>query len=244
MKPIDKFALHRLNAVIGLVDEAFEAYEFFKYFQVLQNFAAVDLSSFYLDIVKDRLYTAGKKSLSRRACQTVLYETLHVLVRILAPVMPHQAEDIWQNTPICQRQGLESVLLTPWAKQNPKWNSEELEKEFSELLHVREIVTRAIEPLRNNENKIIGSSLEASVYITGGDTSLLQKYKDDLKDIFIVSQVYIEEEPDTEILNTYEQDDVRVDVIRAKGQKCARCWKYRKLNEDGICADCAEAIKE
>ncbi len=243
MKAIDKFALHRLNAVIAQVDEAFEAYEFFKYFQVLQNFAAVDLSSFYLDIVKDRLYTAGKKSLSRRACQTVLYETLHVLVRILTPVMPHQAEDIWQNMPECQKQGLESVLLTSWCTQNPCWNSPELEEEFSSLLKVREIVTRAIEPLRNNENKIIGSSLEASVYISGGNSNLLQKYKDDLKDIFIVSQVYLGETPNTEVLTTYEQDDIKVEVIKAKGEKCARCWKYRELNEQGICEDCANAIK-
>ena len=91
LKNIDKFALHKLNKLIADVTEAFEHYEFYKYFQCLQNFAAVDLSSFYLDIVKDRLYTAGKKSLSRRACQTVLYENLMALVKMLAPVMPHQA---------------------------------------------------------------------------------------------------------------------------------------------------------
>ncbi|MBE7706763.1 MAG: isoleucine--tRNA ligase [Cyanobacteria bacterium SIG30] len=244
MKPIDKFALHRLNAVIKSVDEAFESYEFFKYFQVLQNFAAVDLSSFYLDIVKDRLYTAGKKSLSRRACQTVLYETLHVLVRILAPVMPHQAEDIWQNMQECQKQGLESVLLTSWCEPNDKWVAQNLEEDFSELLKIREIVTKAIEPLRNNENKIIGSSLEASVYITSANADLLKKYESDLKDLFIVSQVYVNTQADTEILASYEQDDIKVDVIKAKGEKCARCWKYRELNSNGICEDCQNAISE
>ena len=106
LKNIDKFALHKLNKLIAEVTEAFENYEFYKYFQCLQNFAAVDLSSFYLDIVKDRLYTAGKKSLSRRACQTVLFENLMALVRILAPVMPHQAEDIWQNIPEVDRKSV------------------------------------------------------------------------------------------------------------------------------------------
>ena len=126
LKNIDKFALHKLNKLIAEVTEAFENYEFYKYFQCLQNFAANDLSSFYLDIVKDRLYTAGKKSLSRRACQTVLYENLMALVRMLAPVMPHQAEDIWQNIPECQRGGLISILLSDWPGVNKKWDSPQL----------------------------------------------------------------------------------------------------------------------
>ncbi|MBQ2645576.1 isoleucine--tRNA ligase, partial [bacterium] len=128
LQPLDKFALHKLNEFIANVTEAFEAYEFYKYFQSLQNFAAVDLSSFYLDIVKDRLYTAGKKSLSRRACQTVLYEICSALTRILVPVMPHQAEDIWQNTPDAQKTGKpESVILLDWAKTNDKWNNPDIE---------------------------------------------------------------------------------------------------------------------
>ena len=241
--PIDKFALHRLNNLIKNVDEAFESYEFFKYFQVLQNFAAVDLSSFYLDIVKDRLYTAGKKSHSRRACQTVLYENLQVLARILAPVMPHQAEDIWLNTPECQKGGIESILLSQWPRVIDEWNAPELEEEFSYLLKAREVVTKGIEPLRNADEKIIGSSLEASVYISSDNNGLLIKYEKDLKDLFIVSQVWVDTEPDVDVLNTYTQDGITVQVVKAKGEKCARCWKYRELNEDGICADCVEAIK-
>lgn len=148
LKNIDKFALHKLNKLIAEVTEAFENYEFYKYFQSLQNFAAVDLSSFYLDIVKDRLYTAGKKSLSRRACQTVLFENLMALVKILAPVMPHQAEDIWQNVPEVQRGGLVSILLSDWPVVNEKWNNPELEADFTKILKSREVVSRAIEPLR------------------------------------------------------------------------------------------------
>ena len=127
LKAIDKFALHKLNTFIGNVSEAFENYEFYKYFQHLQNFAAADLSSFYLDIVKDRLYAAGKKSLSRRACQTVLYEISQALTRMLAPVMPHQAVDIWQNMPEKHRDGIESVLLTDWPTTNVKCANVKLE---------------------------------------------------------------------------------------------------------------------
>ena len=239
LKEIDKFALHKLNQLIENVTEAFENYEFYKYFQQLQNFAAVDLSSFYLDIVKDRLYTAGKKSNSRRACQTVLYEILQTLVRILVPVMPHQAEDIWLNTPECQKDGLVSVLMSDWPKSNPQWHDEKLEKDFEKILKAREVVTRAIEPLRSD--KKVGSSLEVAVYINSEDETLKANEKE-LCNIFITSQAYVTSEKPEDVLNEYEEDGLTVWVTKAQGQKCERCWKYRTLNSDGICDECCEAI--
>ena len=240
LKPIDKFALHKLNKVIAEITESFENYEFYKYFQALQNFAAVDLSSFYLDIVKDRLYTAGKKSVSRRACQTVLYENLQALVRVLTPVMPHQAEDIWQNTPEIQRGGLESVLLADWPNIHTEWNNEGLEEEFIQILKTREVVTRAIEPLR--ADKKVGSSLEVGIYIKSPNSELLKKHAEDIADIFIVSQAYVSDAAPSDVLNEYTEDDTTVWVVKAEGEKCCRCWKYRSLNKDGICEDCAEAV--
>ena len=242
LKLIDKFALHKLNNLISEVTQAFEGYEFYKYFQCLQNFAAVDLSSFYLDIVKDRLYTAGKKSLSRCACQTVLYENLMALVRILAPVMPHQAEDIWQNVPEVQKGGLVSILLADFPKVNEKWNKPELEEQFTRILKSREVVTRAIEPLR--ADKKVGSSLEVGVYVKADDAEVLKANEADLADIYIVSQASIsEQEPKEEILNEYSEEGFKVWVVKAKGEKCCRCWKYRELNDEGICSDCSEAVQ-
>lgn len=241
LKNIDKFALHKLNKLIAEVTEAFENYEFYKYFQCLQNFAANDLSSFYLDIVKDRLYTAGKKSLSRRACQTVLYENLMALVRMLAPVMPHQAEDIWQNIPECQRGGLISILLSDWPVVNEKWNNSQLEEEFAKILKSREVVSRAIEPLR--ADKKVGSSLEVSVYIKADDDSVLKANEADLADIYIVSQAVLTDSKPADVLNEHTEDGYSVWVVKAQGEKCVRCWKYRSLNVDGICEDCLEAIK-
>ncbi len=241
LKNIDKFALHKLNKLIAEVTEAFENYEFYKYFQCLQNFAAVDLSSFYLDIVKDRLYTAGKKSLSRRACQTVLFENLMALVRILAPVMPHQAEDIWQNIPEVQRGGLISILLSDWPVVNEKWNNVQLEEDFTKILKSREVVSRAIEPLR--ADKKVGSSLEVAVYVKADDDTVLKANSADLADIYIVSQATLATGAPSEVLNEYSEEGYTVWVTKAKGEKCTRCWKYRELNEDGICPDCADAIK-
>lgn len=246
LKPIDKFALHKLNKVVEEVTVAFDNYEFYKYFQCLQNFAAVDLSSFYLDIVKDRLYTAGKKSLSRRACQTVLYETLQVLVRILTPVMPHQAEDIWQNTPEMQRGGLESILLANWPVVNKEWNNPQLEEDFAKILKTREVVTRAIEPLR--ADKKIGSSLEVGVYVKSGDADVLKANAKELADIFITSQAYVSDSAPEGVLNEYTENGITVWVVNAEGEKCERCWKYRKLGEhaghETICSDCYSAVVE
>lgn len=241
LKAIDKFALHKLNHLIESVTEAFDNYEFYKYFQQLQNFAAVDLSSFYLDIVKDRLYTAGKKSLSRRACQTVLYEILQTLVRMLVPVMPHQAEDIWMSVPDCQKDGLESILLSSWPKAQREWNNVELEEDFTKILKAREVVTRAIEPLR--AEKQVGSSLEVSVYVKADDDSVLKANEEELCNIFITSQAYVCSEKPENVLNEYTEEGYTVWVTKAEGEKCERCWKYRKLNSDGICSECEEAIK-
>lgn len=248
MKNLDKFALHKLNQLTKQVTEAFENYEFYKYFQHLQNFAAVDLSAFYLDIVKDRLYTAGKKSLSRRACQTVLFEISQALVRILAPVMPHQAEDIWQNVVESQKGGLESILLSDWVKVNPRWDDAKLEEDFSKILKAREIVTKAIEPLR--ADKKVGSSLEVAVYIkaSGEEMQVLNANGAELNNIFITSQAFICDEAPEGALNEYSEDEFTVWVTQAQGEKCERCWKYRKLGEykghETICSECCEAILE
>ena len=210
----------------------------------MQNFASVDLSSFYLDIVKDRLYTSGKKSLSRRACQTVLYETLQALVRVLVPVMPHQAEDIWQNTPEIQRGGLESILLADWPTVKPEWSDEKLEAEFAKILKTREVVTRAIEPLR--ADKKVGSSLEVAVYIKSEDADVLKANESELCNIFIVSQAHVSETAPANVLNEYSENGMTVWVTQAEGEKCERCWKYRKLGShagfETVCDDCYEAI--
>lgn len=247
LKNLDKFALHKLNQLTKQVTEAFDQYEFYKYFQHLQNFAAVDLSSFYLDIVKDRLYTAGKKSLSRRACQTVLFEISQALIRILTPVMPHQAEDIWQNVVEAQKDGLESILLASWPKFNPRWDNADLETEFATILKTREIVTKAIEPLR--AEKQVGSSLEVAVYIQTSPVKMeiLKANENELCNIFITSQAIVSETEPSNVLNQYEEDEFKVWVTKANGEKCERCWKYRTLGEhkghETICSECFEAIQ-
>ncbi len=249
LEEIDKFALHRLQVLIENVTQSFNDYEFYKYFQFLQNFAAVDLSSFYLDIVKDRLYTAGKKSISRKSAQTVLYETMLAILKMMAPVMPHQAEDIFSYVPKKQKLGLESILLADWCKGNEKWLNPQIDEKWTEILRVREVVTKAIEPLR--ADKKVGSSLEVSVHVSSTNnkiTSYLKESEKDLAGIFITSQVFLNKPTPNEILNTLEEDGIKVEVAKAQGEKCERCWKYRILDKNSkhptICEDCQKAISE
>ena len=154
--------------------------------------------------------------------------------------MPHQAEDIWQNIPEVQKGGLISILLADWPTVNSKWTNDKLEEDFTKILKSREVVSRAIEPLR--ADKKVGSSLEVAVYIKAEDSDVLKTNEKDLADIYIVSQAYLTAEAPAEVLNELSEDGYTVWVTKAQGEKCVRCWKYRELNSDGICPDCQEAV--
>ena len=163
--------------------------------------------------------------------------------------MPHQAEDIWSYVPEKQSGGLESILLANWCEQNPKWLNAEIEEKWTKILKVREVVTKAIEPLR--ADKKVGSSLEVAVYLTVSDEKLAQYLKDSEKvlcDTFITSQAFIGKEPEKDVLNTFEEDGINVRVTKALGEKCERCWKYRVLGNNPehptLCDDCAQAVEE
>ena len=139
---------------------------------------------------------------------------------------------------------MESILLANWVEVKPEWNNPKLEEDFAKILKTREVVTRAIEPLR--ADKKVGSSLEVAVYVKSTDAEVLKANSQDLADIFITSQAYVTETIPSDVLNEYSEDDITVWVTKAEGEKCERCWKYRKLGEveghETICADCAEAI--
>ena len=160
--------------------------------------------------------------------------------------MPHQAEDIWQNMPEYHKNGVKSVLLTNWPSVQAVWTNESLEKDFTKILQTREVVTKAIEPLRSE--KKVGSSLEVAVYVKAEDKDVLEKNSKDLSDIFIVSQAYLTDEKPENVLNEYTEEGYTVWVTKAEGEKCERCWKYRKLGEhqgyETICSDCYEAVVE
>ena len=244
LNEVDKYALHKLQILVENVTKSFDDYEFYKYYQLIQNFVSVDLSALYFDIVKDRLYTAGKNSLSRRSSQTVLYEILHSLTRMLVPVTPHLAEDIWQHIIPEQRSNIESVLLTDWPKVNEQFKNEAINEKWEEIIKLRDIVTKAIEPIR--AAKKIGSSLEVSVQIKIDCphlTTAIKTIENELASIFITSEASILEGAEPEnTMNVYEEGCYKIFVIPAPGEKCDRCWKFSEERSEGICPACQEAI--
>jgi isoleucyl-tRNA synthetase len=168
---LDRYILHRMSEVFGEISESFDRYQFFKFFQTIQNFCIVDLSNFYLDIAKDRLYISAPNSFRRRSCQTVLAIILENLTRAIAPVLCHMAEDIWQYLPYPTP--YKSVFEAGWVKLDPQWLQPDLAVTWDKIRDLRTDVNKVMEQARTD--KSIGSSLEAKVLLQVDDASLRGK---------------------------------------------------------------------
>jgi isoleucyl-tRNA synthetase len=253
LSELDRFIMHRLQEVLSQLLEDFDHYEFFKYYQVLQSFCAIDLSSFYFDIVKDTLYTSALKSTRRRAVQTVLYEVLQVLTALLAPVTPHLSEDIFQHWPDNLKGKEESVLLMDFPEVKQEFLNEELGKFWESLITVRNLVNKGLELARADRK--IGSSLEAQVLLKVEDPELarqLLSLKEDLNGLFITSQATVLDEG-TDLpsgngcLADVSESGLHVVVLPAQGVKCQRCWKFSdhvggSKDYPEFCSHCAGAV--
>eukprot|EP00898_Chlorokybus_atmophyticus_P005075 jgi/Chlat1/5569/Chrsp369S00413 len=251
---MDKYMLCRLSLLMDEVNDAYSKHQFYRLNQALQRFGIVELSNFYFDIAKDRLYTMSAASVGRRSCQTVLAAILSCMLRSLAPITPHMAEDAWQKLPFPggqfdgqDRPTPDSIFEAGWAEVPEQWQAlpqSELEF-FSKLKTVRERVLKVLDLAR--EAKMIGASLEARVFVHVADADLLQQLKsmtstagggnqvDELRYIFITSQASIVDSSDEvsakcpEFCRTDEVEGVgavTVGVAKAEGQKCKRCWNY------------------
>ncbi len=252
LSSLDRYLLHRLNELVEEVTRDFDRFEFFKYYQLLQNFCVVELSSFYFDIAKDILYTSSTKSLKRRSIQTVLTHMLQALVRLLAPVTPHMAEDIWQHMSEPMRAfggGHQSVLLTDFPKPDKSFDDQVQAEFWDQLIAVRITVNKALEQAR--AAKKIGGSLEAKVELAFDDAELAKKVESlgaDLPGFFITSQAVIGITSTAEALAAIQENGISVKVIPASGTKCARCWKFTEEVGAGLlpdlCLPCNEVMAE
>jgi len=241
---IDKFMLHRLQLLIQKITKAYPKFEFYKIYHSFQNFCIVALSKFYLDILKDRLYTYGKDSLDRRSAQTVFYEILDSLVRLIAPIMPFTTEEVWQLFRGGGGVNNSSVHLTYMPQVREEYIDEELAGKWESLIGLRDDALLALEKAR--QAKFIGNSLEAKLILWTDDASakqLISRYLNDLPSIFIVSSVAISDENDG-----VRGKKLSVKVEKAPGSKCERCWIYSTTagNSDEfptLCAKCVEVMK-
>jgi isoleucyl-tRNA synthetase len=219
LMPLDKWALGRLQKFIEQVTQYYEEFEYSKVYNATVKYCTTELSSVYLDIVKDRLYVEAKDSLYRRSTQTVLHYILEALIKILAPIIPFTAEEAYQESHLKK---YDSVHLEYWPEPMKEFVDEALLEEFQQLLLIRDDVLKALENARAND--IIGHSLDAHVMLEAKNDelkNLVIKYESMLEEFFIVSKVTIQEN-----ISGFNGQFANVFVERAHGQKCQRCWKY------------------
>ena len=236
---LDRYALARFAAAAKRARDAYETYDFSTVTQTLNMLATIDLSAFYVDVTKDRMYTLGARSRERRSTQTAMYMICDGLARLLAPILPVTADDLWRHMPGPRS---ESIHLEAFPNVDHLL-APDVVAVWDRLMEVRDQVNAALEDKR--KNKVIGNSLGASVTLTatGPIAALLEEYRDQLPTLFIVSDL---------TLNLGEAegaDQVRVDVGKARGVKCERCWRYvpsvrSEPDWSGICDRCVDALAE
>jgi isoleucyl-tRNA synthetase len=251
---VDRYMLHRMTEVFKEVTDAFDTFQFFRFFQTVQNFCVVDLSSFYIDIAKDRLYISTPDGFRRRSCQTVLYYALDNLTRAIAPVLCHLAEDIWQFLPY--KTPYKSVFEAGWVKLDNKWENPELATFWEKMRDIRNDVNKVLEQAR--VDKQIGSSLEAKVLLYVTDEQLRDAVRtleidtngiDELRYLFITSQATVLDSAQQLEGLKYNSisDNWGIGVVDAEGEKCDRCWNYStyvgESQEDPLlCERCVSAL--
>ncbi len=240
---LDRWALARLERLGQRVAKAYDTYEFHTFYHAVHNFCSGDLSSFYLDILKDRIYTSPKSSIEYRSARSTMYRILDALTRMIAPVLTFTADEIWQRLP-GEREA--SVHLAEFPATIKGYIDDELEERYEQLRKVRSEVSRQLEKAR--AEKRIGQSLEAKVVlqVPANLQALLAQYQDLLPAYFIVSQVELRDQLDDG--HAAEQiPDLKILIQAAEGEKCDRCWNYattvgETAEHPTVCARCAAAL--
>jgi isoleucyl-tRNA synthetase len=236
MLEIDRWALASVNEMVKRCVEAYQRYDFTDVYQAIYHNATVTLSSLYFDILKDRLYTTAPKSLERRSAQTALYEIVGRIAKLASPLLAFTSDEIWENIPGAIVEA-ESVHLTTFPAYDESLRDDELLTRYDKLFGIRDVVMKALEEARNA--KLIGAGLEAKVIIAAdADTrAFLESFGDDLRFMFIVSQVVLK-----------DGAELKVEVAKADGEKCERCWNYTtdvgvNAAYAGACGRCATNIE-
>ena len=239
---IDKYALLKLNDLVRKCTESYDRYDFHEAYQAINVFCVTDMSSFYLDIIKDRLYTSKVNSKERRAAQTTMYIILDSLVKMLAPLTCFTAEEIWKYMPKKENEAVESVMLTNYPTVNEQYENADLRSKWEKIVSIKETVSKKLEEAR--AEKIIGHSLNAKVvlFAEGDLYNFIKENLELLQTVFIVSGLEVEEN------QRANEEKLGVKIEQADGEKCERCWMYSTtVGEDKenptICHKCSEALK-
>ena len=235
MLPYDKYMMVKLNEYVKDATNSYEKYNFQELYKITNNFVSFTLSNFYLDFTKDILYIEKEDSLARRSVQTVIYNVLYSLIRVLAPILPYTSEEAYGFMNIADKKRSVHLENIPEVKEYAE--TEEILNKWALFFEVQDDVNKALEESRNE--KVIGSSLEAEVLINVDDkyASIVEELKDYLHQLFIVSKVTITNED----LPTITK--IGVKVVKSNGEKCERCWNYVDHTHEGLCPRCESILK-
>lgn len=246
LEELDKYALMKLDELLETARGGFEVYEYHTAAHAIHNFCVVDMSNFYFDVLKDRLYTSAPASKTRRAAQTVLYKVLDALTLLMTPILAFTADEIWKSMPHDSSRNAESPLFNEIPKPEFIEADAEFMNKWDRIHSVREDVQKALELARNE--KKIGKSLEAKVtlFADGELLEFLNGVEDSLAEIFIVSEVEVAQGKGDFAGNV---EGLSVSISKAEGEKCERCWTFSKTvgecsEHPTLCAKCAAVIKE
>ncbi|MGG4302632.1 isoleucine--tRNA ligase [Bacillus wiedmannii] len=246
LREVDRYMLVKLNDLITKVKEAYETYDFAAVYHAIHNFCTIDLSSFYLDFAKDILYIEGANHEDRRAIQTVLYDVLVALTKLVTPILPHTADEVWPYIPGVTE---ESVQLTNMPEAVQLDGAEALKTKWDAFMTLRDDVLKALEVARNE--KVIGKSLNASItlYPTVEMKTMLESISEDLKQLFIVSEYKLGGMMEEAPADAPKYEHTAVVVAQATGETCERCWVVSEtIGKDAehatLCERCATVVKE
>ena len=238
LMPIDKWALAKLNILIDKVKEAYDKYEFHIVYHAIHNFCVVDMSNFYLDVLKDRLYTEKSDSKARRASQTSIYIILNAMTRMIAPILAYTSDEIWKYMPHSSSEKAEHVIYNEMPEKVDITIDDDFMAFWDEIHELRNDVKKSLETFI--KDKTIKSSLEAKVTLaaSGDKLAFLKKAENELATAFIVSEVEIVE----------NSSELEIKIEKAEGEKCERCWVISKtIGENSehptLCSRCCENLK-
>lgn len=231
---LDKYMMYKLNKLIEYVNSAYDSYDFHLIYSELHRFCTVELSSKYLDVMKDRLYTYNKNHKLRRSCQSTMNDILRVLVRLIAPILSFTAEEVWSFMSHQTKDDYLTVLTAGFPSEKADYNDETLIQKWNKIFELKDRAAKFLEEAR--ANKLVGSSLDALVIIhsTGDELEFIKENIDNIKLVMIVSGIEI-----------FDDDTNKIEVQKAYGDKCARCWTYSsdvgkdRVNKD-LCKKCID----
>ena len=254
MPEMDRWALDETARLVTAVERAWEGHELHRVYSLVHNFCAVQMSSIYLDALKDRLYCSAAGWQGRRSAQSVLHQVLLVLCKLCAPVLVHTAEEVWSHIQY-KDEDLGSVHLSHWPRVPNQWLDEQLHERWERILAVRDDVARAVEALR--ERKTVANSMEVSLAFwasEGALRSILQDARDTVQELLMVSELAVlDEEPAQQVLAEMacgqREPGLMIRAVRSEYAKCARCWNRRpSVGQDRqhpeLCDRCVRAVQE